>query len=748
MKSVEEGLTEIGATVRDRFEAEKRVLAFEQYLDLLREHPVRHTRDAARYLLDCFDAYGNYPIEKPWGRIRRFRLFDQDFDGTGAGKRDALVGQEAVQEAFYRTLQNFVREGRANRLFLLHGPNGSAKSTFAAAIMRGLENYSHSDDGASYRFSWIFPRGRDGKSIGFSAAPGAIPGKSYAHLPDAQIDAKLTSELREHPLFLLPIAERRRLLTDIGVVDPPHNLWHGELGHKNQQIYDALLTAYRGDLRTVLNHVRVERYYVSRRYRLGAVTIGPQMQVDASERQITADRSLSSLPASLSALTLFEAYGDLVDASGGVVEYSDLLKRPLEAWKYLLLAIEAGEVALTFSNVPVNAILLASSNEVHLAAFKEHHEYNSFRGRLQLIRVPYLLDYRQEQGIYDSQIAPQVRRHVAPHATFIAALWSVLTRLRRPQADRLPAEVAKIATDLSPLEKAELYSSGTVPRRLSTEEGRVLEAHVKDLWNEWDSVTDYEGLTGASPREIRTLLLDAANDDRYECLSPRAVLDRIDAFIHRMDYEFLKQSPDRGYHDARGFWKQVRLRWLDLVEGELRAATGLIDEIQHTDLFRQYVANVSTWTKKEKVYDSVTGKYRDPDDELMRKVEERLDVGKSEAGEFRHNLIRKIAGHALQNAGKPVDYAALFPRYIDKIREAYYAEHRKRVGTIARDVLALLDAAVVPDDGKTEPPAKDLDSARRAAAEKALAYMIEHYGYERVSVREAIDELLKERYTA
>lgn len=743
MKSVDEGLTEIGASVRDRFEAQKRVLAFEQYLDLLREHPVRHTRDAARYLLDCFDAYGEYSLEKPWGKVRRFRLFDQDFDGTGAGKRDALVGQEALQEAFYRTLQNFVREGRANRLVLLHGPNGSAKSTFAAAIMRGLENYSQSDDGALYRFSWIFPRGRDGKSIGFSAKEAGIPpGKSYAHLPDAQIDAKLTSELREHPLLLLPIAERRSLLTDMRIADPPHVLWHGELGHKNQQIYDALLTAYRGDLRNVLNHVRVERYYVSRRYRVGAVTIGPQMQVDASERQITADRSLSSLPASLSALTLFEAYGDLVDASGGLVEYSDLLKRPLEAWKYLLLAIEAGEVALTFSNVPVNAILLASSNEVHLAAFKEHHEYNSFRGRLQLIRVPYLLDYRQEQGIYDAQIAPQVRRHVAPHATFIAALWSVLTRLRRPQADRLPTEVAKVAADLSPLEKAELYSAGTVPRRLSAEEGRVLESHIAELWNEWDSSGDYEGLTGASPREIRTLLLDAANDDRYECLSPRAVLDRIDAFCHRMDYEFLKQSPDRGYHDARGFLKQVRLRWLDLVEGELRAATGLIDEVQHTDLFRQYVANVSTWTKKEKVYDPVTGKYRDPDDELMRKVEERLDVVKTEAGEFRANLIRKIAGQALQNPGHQVDYAALFPRYIDKIREAYYAEHRKRVGTIARDVIALLDA------GSEQPNAdKGFDGARRQAAEKALQHMIDHFGYARPSAREAITELLRERYT-
>jgi predicted Ser/Thr protein kinase len=118
----------------------------------------------------------------------------------------------------------------------------------------------------------------------------------------------------------------------------------------------------------VLAHIQVERFYISRRYRVGAVTIGPQMSVDASERQITADRSIESLPASLSALTLFEPFGELVDASGGIVEFSDLFKRPLEAWKYLLLAIENGEVSLQMSNLPINAVMIASSNELHVSA--------------------------------------------------------------------------------------------------------------------------------------------------------------------------------------------------------------------------------------------------------------------------------------------------------------------------------------------------------------------------------------------
>lgn len=740
MASGREDLARIADTVRGRFEAQKRVLSFEEYLDLVVEHPRRHTRDAARYLKDCFEHYGQYEVERPWGTVRRFRLFDLPFaDGAGGPRRsDHLVGHEGIQNEFYRILANFEREGRANRLILLHGPNGSAKTTFTHAIMTALEHYSWQDEGALYRFSWIFPRGRDGKSIGFGSMEDTPPGRSFAHLPDSQIDVKMSSELREHPLLLLPLRERRELIErvyrDAGIEDPPADwLWSGQLGHKNEEVFQALLTAYRGDIQRVLHHVRVERYYISRRYRLGAVTIGPQMHVDASERQITADRTLNSLPASLSSLTLYEPYGELVDASGGMVEYSDLLKRPLDAWKYLLLAIETGEVALPFSNLPLNAVMVASSNEVHLAAFKEHHEYNSFRGRLQPVRMPYLLDYVQEKQIYDAQITPQVRTHVAPHSTYVAALWAVLTRLRRAQADRYEnAVLGRIAADLTPLEKADLYALGEIPERLGADEARVLRAGIEKVYRETETSAEYEGLTGASPREIRTLLLDAAHDARFDGLSPLGVIDRIEAFCARGDYQFLKQTPDRGYFDHRGFIRQVHARWLDLVDDELRSCTGLIEETQYKALFDKYVTHVSYWVKNERIQNPVTGKHEDPDQDLMRRIEARLDVGKK-VEEFRRNLISTIAGAAISKPGEKVDYARLFPRYIEKLREAYYAERRKQVSTIAHDILRLLED-------------ETLEPERERAARETMERMCERFGYRKTSIRHAIGELVRERY--
>jgi len=461
------------------------------------------------------------------------------------------------------------------------------------------------------------------------------------------------------------------------------------------------------------------------------------MHVDASERQITADRSLSALPASLSALTLFEPYGELVDASGGIVEYSDLLKRPLDAWKYLLLAIETGEVSLPLSNLPLNSVLLASSNELHLNAFREHPEFNSFRGRILLVRVPYLLDYRKEQGIYDAQIAPQVGRHVSPHATFVAALWAVLTRLRRPQGDKYKSRaLGRIAAELTPLEKAELYALGTTPERLSSDDAKELKSGVEVIYREPDAWPIYEGLTGASPREIRTLLLDAAQHPEFTCLSPLAVLEKIDDFCQRNDYDFLKETAQRGYHDHRAFASQARTRWLDLVDDELRASTGLVEESKYLELFDRYVTNVSYWIKNERVYNRVTGKHEDPDTELMATVEKTLDAGE-DASEFRKNLISAVAGHAIDHPGEKVDYARAFPRYVQRMKDAYYGERKKQIGAILADALELLGP---------EPP--KLDHERHVRATETITLMKQRHGYCNACVRDALGELHKTRYTS
>jgi predicted Ser/Thr protein kinase len=744
----------IAEHVEQRFRAGRRVLSFAEFLALFDGQPVRYSRDASRYLRDVFDHYGTSAVRYPWGEATRFRLFDLPWEpappaasgGNGTERmlpRGALVGQEHVQEEIYRALSNFAREGRPNRLVLLHGPNGSAKSTIAQCMMAALEHYSMLDEGALYRFNWVFPSQKTIRgSLGFGHDKAGGKGvDSYAHLADDEIDAKLMVEVRDHPLFLVPTPDRERLLLDAykraGATEPP-NEWivRGQLSHKSQQVFEALLSSYDGSYAEVLKHVQVERYFISRRYRTGAVTIGPQLSVDAGERQITMDRSLQSLPPSLQAVTLYEAKGELIDAAGGLLEFSDLLKRPLDAFKYLQQSAETGEVALTAQNVQLNCVMIGSANELHLDAFREHAEFASFRGRLELVRVPYLRSYEQERQIYDTHVAPQVRRHVAPHATEMAAVFAVLTRMRKPNPERHHRGVGAIVSTLTAVEKAELYATGRAPERLDSDSQKILQAAIREVWSESDAYPIYEGRIGASPREMRVALLDAAQSPMFKCLNPLAVLEEIDALcMRRNEFEWLQQDIMLGgYHDVKSFRETLATRLLVASEYEMYVASGLVQEEQYGELFDRYVQHVSVWVKKERLYNRVTQRYEEPDEKMMAEVERLLDV-KVDAQDWRRQLISAIAAWALDHPGQKVDPAGVFPQHLKRMREAIFADRRKDVAAIARDVVLL-----VREEGT------GLDAARRREAEATIDRLVSRFGYCRDCGADVASLLVRRRF--
>lgn len=702
-------LSDITAAIQQRFQKGRRLLSFQQYLELFAANPACHGRDATRYVRDMFDHFGTYPIKTPRGESVRYRLFDLPWEPEAVrqdkghkspafhGRDAALVGHEELQGEIYRVLSNFVQEGRANRLILMHGPNGSAKSTVASCILRGLEHYSTLEEGALYRFHWVFPTRKTTRgSIGFGGENNVLQSESFAHLDDAQIDARLVIELRDHPLFLLPIPERRtlvqKLYDDAGISDPPPDwLMSGKLSHKNQQIVEALLASYGGSLVDVLRHVQVERWFVSRRYRIGAVTLGPELSVDAGERQITADRSLAALPTALQARTLFEAHGEIVEAAGGVLEFSDLLKRPLDAFRYLQLTLETGEVSLPQQTIQTNVVMIGSANDVHLNAFRQHPEFPSFRGRFELLRAPYLRSWPDEQRIYDAQIVPFVRRHVAPHATRVAAQFAVLTRMRQPDAKKYPEGLAVIVSSLTAAEKLEMYASGNPPECLDTDAQKLLRANVRALYCESDAALDFEGSLGVSPREMRGLLLDAAQLRDAACLSPFAVLTELDELCKRTsEFEWLNEEAlEGGYHDHKLFREIVRAKHLDKLEEEMRAASGIVDEVRHHELFDRYIVHVGAMVKQEKLRNAHTGQSEPADERMMQEVEGLLGA-KGKPEDYRKGLISMIAAWAIDHPGEKIVNAVVFPQHLRRLREAFFADRRKAVALLCRDLVGIL----------------------------------------------------------
>ncbi|HSS37349.1 MAG TPA: serine protein kinase PrkA, partial [Polyangia bacterium] len=258
-------LTHATGELRESFARNRRVISFTEYVTLFSAEPVRQLRSAAQYLRDVFDHFGSEPVRTPRGPMIRWKLFDCPWDNG----KDALVGQEEVQAAVYRLVSNFAREGRTNRLILLHGPNGSAKSTFVACMQRAMEHYSTLEEGALYKFNWIFPSQKLTKGgIGFGGGIESAGGQeTFAYLEDELIESKISDEMRDHPLLLLPRGRRRDLvaqrLAALGNPEfrPADVLLRGDLSHRNRQIFEALLSSYHGDLSKVLRHVQVERFF-------------------------------------------------------------------------------------------------------------------------------------------------------------------------------------------------------------------------------------------------------------------------------------------------------------------------------------------------------------------------------------------------------------------------------------------------------------------------------------------------------
>jgi serine protein kinase len=745
-------LSTVGEGVRAAFVEQRSILSFAEYLELFDRAPRAQARGAAQYLRDVIDHFGSVEVETPWGRERRFRLFDLEFAPQARAGR--VAGQEEVQAAVYRILGNFVRAGRVDKLILLHGPNGSAKSSLVAALMLGMEAYSRLPEGALYRYAWVFPsekRVKGGGEVGFGrGAPGAeLP--SFAHLEGDALDARLVCPLKDHPLFLLPRPERRRLLEEscrpacregAGEADfvLSDYVAEGEPCHFCQQIYRALLAAYQGDFLKVLRHVQVERFYVAPRYQEGAVSLEPQLSVDAGWRQVGVDRSHLALPAALQSLTLFHATGPLVAANRGLLEFADLLKRPPEAFKYLLGTSETGRVAIDTFVLHLDAILIASANEKQLALFKDKDlaDFGSFKGRIELVRVPYLRRLRLERAIYDQQVTPAAAgKHVAPHATEVAALWAVLTRLKKPIPDRYRGEVRDVVDDLAPLEKLRLYDAGRAPDRLPQAQARELRKHAEDVYRESDVYPMYEGRVGASAREVKTAIFNAAQSPAYACLTPMAVLEQLEALCRdKSVHEFLQQEVVDGYHDHEQFVRVAEAELLDALDEEIRDSMGMVTEGQYRELFGRYLAVVSSWTKGERVRNRVTGEYGPPDEQQMVEFERIVMGEEDDRPAFRRSLIAAVGAYRLDHPEvKEIDTAAIFPDLFRRLRAHYYEERKRQLDQNKQNVLRYLS-----DERKL------LDERARRHVEQTLATLRERYGYCPGCAQDAVLFLLRRRY--
>ncbi len=570
--------------------------SFQEYLELVERRP-EIVRNSWMRLLDMIESYGHEPARLRGG-FKRWRIFGDPFDEG----RDAIFGLDEPCARLVRTIRaGAMGLGPEKRVILLHGPVGSAKSTIARLLKRGLEAYSRTDEGAMYTFRWEI----DGESI--------------------------PSRMHQEPLLLVPEEARGALLA---MLNERHDRCYrlrleGDLDPVSRYYYRELMNRYDGDWEKVIGHVRIERMVLSEKDRRGIGTFQPKDEKNQDSTELTGDVNyrLIALYGSDSDPRAFNFDGEFNIANRGLLEFVEVLKLDV-AFLYDLLGASQEHVIKPkkFAQTSIDEVILGHTNEPEYKRLQSNELMEAFRDRTIKIDVPYNLAVSDEVRIYERQFATDNLRtkFVAPHTLEIAALWAVMTRLSDPTHPSLTL-----------LQKARLFDGQDVP-------GFGAE-HVREMRETENS----EGMLGISPRYVQDRVAAAlVRDGDY--IGPLDVLETLaDGLRHHslISNDDIRKRYLQLISLAREEYEQV-------IKREVQVAVSA--DVEATDrLCAKYVDNVKAYTTRERVIDE-KGREHEPDERLMRAIEEKAEIPEARKEDFRHEVMNYIA--ALHIEGKSFDY--------------------------------------------------------------------------------------------
>jgi serine protein kinase len=90
-----------------------------------------------------------------------------------------------------------------------------------------------------------------------------------------------------------------------------------------------------------------------------------------------------------------------------------------------------------------------------------------------------------------------------------------------------------------------------------------------------------------------------------------------------------------------------------MVKNEVQRAISA-DEEAIARLSANYIDNIRAYALKEKVKNPYTGKDEEPDERLMRSIEEKIDIAESRKDDFRREIMNYIGALAIE--GKKFEY--------------------------------------------------------------------------------------------
>lgn len=578
----------------------------QDYIDLVHANPLI-VRNAFQRIHDMIMSFGTSKYTEYKKDIVRYHFFD---DPIGHGK-DGIFGIDVHLMKFV----NFFKAaaagyGTEKRILLLHGPVGSAKSSIARLMKKGIEYYSKRDDGALYTFEWFD-----------DSASEILGGAKVFPCP-----------MHEDPLKLLPHEPRTKLLEELAKKVPGIKLRvKGELNPACRYIFEQYMKQYKGEWTKVIKHIRVKRLILSEKDRMGIGTFQPKDEKNQDSTELTGDINYRKIAiyGSDSDPRAFNFDGEFNIANRGMVEFIEMLKLDV-AFLYDLLGAsqEQSIKPKKFAQTDIDEVILGHTNEPEFKKLQNNEFMEALRDRTVKIDVPYITRLDQEVKIYQKDFNKNTLPvHIAPHTLEMASTWAILTRLEEPKK-----------SDLTKLQKLKLYNGKTLPG--------YNEDNVKELRKE--SVR--EGLEGISPRYIQDKISNSlVKNSHTGCLNPFMVFNELESGLK---HHALINSPDQVDH-YRELLATTRQEYEDIVKNDVMKAIS-VDENAIQTLCANFIDNVKAYTQKEKIRNKYSNRLEEADERFMRSIEEKIDIPESRKDDFRREIMNYIGALAIE--GKQFDY--------------------------------------------------------------------------------------------
>lgn len=496
------------------------------------------------------------------------------FDGKIFGTYEAIHDIMKFLKASAR------RTETGKRILMMMGPVASGKSTIAMLIKRGLEM----DDTPIYKIKGC--------------------------------------PVNEDPLHVIPLKYREEWNERLGV------RIEGNLCPVCQLNLDDKYTDEKGVLRW--HEVPVEMFQLSEQRRQGIGTFTPSDPKSQDITELIGKVNMSKLHMyGESDPRAYQFDGELQVANRGIIEYIEILKADIKFHHVLItLAQEQVIKAPGFPQMSLDELILSHTNQTEFDKFRNDPANEALHDRMYYVKVPWNDTIKDEIEIYKKLIAESEfnKIHISPGALEVAAQFAILTRLYPSKKINLIKKM-KLYND----EYVEEFNKGKDKDiKLLREEGRKHD----------------ECMSGISPRFITNAINIAlgqkdsveTGDDKYEgCITG---LDMFRALRDNFEHHMGGQEKDKETYMNLLSAKEdsVVAEYKEFARKEVAKAFVHAFDDQADELFFRYDLNTKAYCKDETVFDEITGEYKEPDEKIMRAIEELIPVPKESKKEFRKGV--------------------------------------------------------------------------------------------------------------